>query len=398
MPARGSSDSHRPDERETLLRLTRTPELFAAIDSAGGSELQVQARLREEYPAELVRMALEVVDMRRAATGKFTRAARMWLTRQGLEQATPEVVAQHKARRFAAASGGDAVWDICCGVGGDAIALAEVRDVIAVDLDPAQACRTELNGKVYELGPRLATRVEDVCTLDLAGKLVHADPDQRARGARSRRLEQSVPPLDWMQGLTQTARGGAIKVSPASNFGGKFPDAEIELISLDGECKEATVWFGELRGESPWRATVLPVGATLAGHPLDVPTDVRAIGRYVYDPDPAIVRAGLVDLLTRETGLWRLDAAEEYLSSDAPVASPFVRAFEVLDILPNNVRAVRQAVRERGWGSVEIKCRHVKVDADAIRRRLPLEGSEPGVMLHARIDGKTRVILARRVG
>lgn len=385
------------DEAATLQRLVETPELIAAIAAESGSEFQVQGRLRERFPPELVRMALEVAALRRRAEGKFTRAERLWLTRQGLEQATPEAVARHKADRFAAASGNDPVWDLCCGIGGDAIALAQVRSVVAVDADPAQLLRTRLNAAVYGVEARVQTVQADVTTLDLTGRLVHVDPDRRSRGERTLRLERVSPPLGWLQELTHRARGGAIKVSPASNFGGKFPAAEVELVSLQGECKEATIWFGELRRDEPWRATVLPAGASLAGHPLAAATNVRPLGRFLYDPDPAVVRAGLIDLLAEQTGLWRLDAAEEYLSGDGEIASAFCTPFAVEEVLPNNPTAIRQAVRRRGWGAVEIKCRHVKVDADAIRRKLPLEGRDAGVLVFARLAGRTQAVLAKRL-
>ena len=90
------------------------------------------------------------------------------------------------------------------------------------------------------------------------------------------------------------------------------------------------------------------VSSRPAGSPSSriMPTDVRPPGRYLYDPDSAVVRAGLVDLLARDVGLWRLDDAEEYLSSDNLISSPFCTPFEVLALLGNNTKAVRQAVRD----------------------------------------------------
>lgn len=387
----------RTDEAEVLWQLTQTPELFEAIAAERGRvpEFRLQEQLRERFAPELVRMALEVVDLREKASGKFSRAAELWLSRQGLEQATPEPVAQHKARRFQAVE--SVIRDLCCGIGSDVIALAEQGRVLAVDRDPAACLRTQLNATVYGVADRVETRTDDVTSLDLREEFVHVDPDRRAGANRARRIEQYSPGLDWLQELTRTARGGAIKVSPASNFGGKFPDAEIELISLHGECKEATIWFGELRGAAAWRATALPAGETIAGHPLDVLTDVRPPGRYLFDPDPAIVRAGLVDVLAAQLGLWRLDPAEEYLSGETLVESAFVSAFEILESLSNNEKEIRKAVRHSGWGQIEIKCRHVPVNADAMRKRLPLGGTEAGVLLFARLAGRTRALLARRV-
>ena len=79
--------------------------------------------------------------------------------------------------------------------------------------------------------------------------------------------------------------GGGIKASPASNFGGKFPHAEIELVSLEGECKEATIWFGELAEPGLWRTTVLPSGETIAGDPL------AAVVPSLF-PGPVSLRSG----------------------------------------------------------------------------------------------------------
>jgi hypothetical protein len=168
-------------------------------------------------------------------------------------------------------------------------------------------------------------------------------------------------------------------------------------VSLDGECKEATVWFGELAGATAWRATALPNGATLTGDPLAAVVDFSEPLRYVFDPDPAVVRAGLVDVLAEHLDVHRLDAAEEYLTSDREIASPFVRGFEVLANLPNNDRAVRDFFRGSNFGDVEIKCRHIPIHADAIRRKLPLPGTTRGTLIFARVSGKSRAIVCQRL-
>ena len=187
-----------------------------------------------------------------------------------------------------------------------------------------------------------------------------------------------------------------MKISPASNFGGKFSDAEIELVSFQGECKEATVWFGELARDSLFRATVLPAGESIAGHPLEVAVPVSPLRHYIYDPDPAVVRAGLVDLLADHLGLCRLDDTEEYLTADQLVRSPFVQTFETLTNLPNNERDLKAWLRKSEIGQLEIKCRHIPIQADVLRRKLPLSGSIPAVVLFARLEGKARIIGARR--
>lgn len=380
------------EECRILQELKRTPQLLAQIGEFAGNELALQSRLRREFSDELVRAAMSLHELRHKGLTKFSRASSMWFDRKGLEQSTSEQVAIHKARRF---SGN--VRDLCCGIGSDAIALASHCSVTAVDLNPAACLRSRWNAEIYGVDSRMEFRCADVLQLDESGGLIHIDPDRRSGSeGKASRIEDYVPDVAALQQLMSRARGGAIKIGPASNFGGKFPGTEIELISLSGECKEATVWFGELAGNQPFRATSLPSGETIAGHPLDAAAPLSPLGEYIYDPDPAVVRAGLLDLVAVQLGLCRLDGAEEYLTSDALATSAFVHPFEVLAELPNNENEVRAWLRKSDFGQLEIKCRHVPIQAEALRRRLPLPGAQPGVLLFARLDGKTRAICARR--
>jgi len=387
---------HTDADCRLLEELRLRPEIFTVVGEVQGSELARQAQLRKAFPDDQVRLALLIHDLRLRAAAKFMRADRMWFDRVGFEQCTAEPVARHKASRFPRET---PVWDLCCGIGGDALALAAEHPVIAVDKLPAAMWRTQANAEVYGVADRIQLFLNDIesCEIPTDG-FVHFDPDRRGgQTTRANRLEDYQPGLEFLQQLTLRCRGGAIKVGPASNFGGKFPNAEIELISLHGECKEATVWFGELAGPQPCRATVLPSGETLTGHPLSVVVPITPLGAYVYDPDPAVVRAGMIDLCAERVGLTRLDAAEEYLTSDALETSPFVTPFRVIAELPNNDRALRHCLRAHSAGKYEIKCRHVRLDVEKLRRQLPEEGSAAVTLMLARLAGKTRWIVAERV-
>ena len=384
------------DDSSLLVALRASPALFEAIAQADSTEKEfhLQQRLRREFPDELVRTALTLRDLRHkaAAARKFSRAEQMWFTPTGLEQATSEPVAQHKAKRFEGL-----VWDYCCGIGGDSIALANRGEVRAVDLDPAMCLRTEWNAEVYGVREQLTTVVANVTESHERSGRLHIDPDRRPGGRqRVLRVEDCSPGLDVLHQLISEFRGGAIKLSPASNFGGKFLGAEIELISLYGECKEATIWFGDLAGEASFRATTLPSGETIAADPLSARVDITPPRAFICDPDPAIVRAGLVDVLAEQQQLTRLDDAEEYLTGDAPLVSPWLQTFRILDVLPNNDRELRAACRRFEFASVEIKCRHLPIEVERVRRKLTLEGNRPGVLIFARMAGKATVLVCER--
>ena len=385
------------DEESFLLRrLKDCPEIFAAISASTPTELSSQRKLRETFDEELVRAALSVHEARQRATDLLPDADQLWLTRVGLEQCTSREVAAHKAKRFSQSA---SVSDLCCGIGVDAAAIAEHAQVTAIDTAAAMCLRTEWNAAIWHRSEHIRTQCADVTSLDWAGKIVHVDPDRRSgRDRPTKRLELYQPSLEWMQKLTRTAAGGGIKVSPASNFLQKFPGCEIELISLKGECREATVWFGSLAGEHAFRATALPTGETISADPLSAWTNVvPAAAEYIFDPDPAIVRSGLLDVMAEQYSIQRLDAEEEYLTGSECVTSGFVTAFRIEAVLSGNLKDLKQHLRTAPSTHYEIKCRRIPTNADTVRRQLPTGTAAPRVIFFARISGRGTIVVAHRV-
>jgi THUMP domain-like/RNA cap guanine-N2 methyltransferase len=370
----------------------------AAIARAGPSDI---ARWRKSSTASWVNAALRLVEGRRKGAAKFARADRMWFDPVGVEQATAEAVARHKARRFA---GGVVVVDLCSGIGGDSMAMAESCRVIAVDLDEGMTRRAAWNAGIYEVGDRvLPVRGRAERFPIPAGARLHVDPDRRASGrGRARKLGDYSPGLDALLALTSSADGGAIKLGPASDFEAHFsgPGFEVEVISLGGECKEATAWFGDLAGQGiRRRATCLPAGATWTD--LDGPSTSRPsegpVLAFVFDPDPALTRSGLLDGFAAVHGLHRVASGVDLLTGPGRVGSPFLSGFEVLEVFPLDLKILRREVAARGLGPLEIKTRGLDLRPEEYRAALRPEGPNPATwLLIAGRGGPGRAILARR--
>ncbi len=184
-------------------------ELLAALrDEPAGPDaaLRLGARLRARYPAALVADAFTQHELRLAARTKFTRAADMYFTRAGLEQASAEVVARHRAGRYPA---GDPLADLCCGIGGDLAALAAGHQVLAVDRDPLHLRIARANAEVLGVADAVTTACADVRDVSLAGVAgVFIDPARRTGRGRLP-TGASEPPLDWCLSLAdRVSRAG----------------------------------------------------------------------------------------------------------------------------------------------------------------------------------------------
>ena len=341
--------------------------------------LGLGTRLRERHPPELVAAAITQHDLRAQAAGKFAAAGRMWFTREGLEQASAEPLARHRADRYARFG---RVADLCCGIGGDLCALAPGRDALAVDLDPVHLRMARENARVHGAG-RLAAVCADVRDLrPPASGAVFVDPARRTGGGRLPAGE-SRPPLDWCLRLAGRVAAVGIKAAPGLPLDLVPPGWEVELLADRRELKEAVLWSPELATTSR-RATVFPGPDTLEAQP-GPPLDCAPPGAYLLDPSPAVTRAGLVEELARDLGAWKLDPQIAFLSADQPLRTPFGRLFAVDASLPWNLKRLRGVLRERGVGAVEVRKRGSAVDTDDLTARLRLRGDARAVVVLTRV-------------
>ncbi|MCX4698521.1 methyltransferase domain-containing protein [Streptomyces sp. NBC_01352] len=376
-----------------------TPEGRALLDAVRGTapadELAVATRLRREHPADLVSAALGQARLRQRAEAKFGAedAGRMFFTPNGVEQSTRASVASYRAERFRAL-GVRSVADLCCGIGGDAIALARagVR-VLAVDRDPATVAVARANADVLGLDDLIEVREADVTEVDTAGyDAVFVDPARRGGRGRIFDPEAYSPPLSWAIGTALKAPHAALKVAPGIPHEAVPADAEAEWISDGGDVKEAVLWFGT--GAGAVRATLLPGPRTLLGRGLPNPR-VRSVGRYLYEPDGAVIRAHLVAEVAEDLDGGLVDETIAYITADELRPTPYASAYEITDRLPFNVKKLKALLREREVGILTVKKRGSAVEPEELRRKaLPKQhGRNSATVFLTRVAGAPTMLL-----
>lgn len=392
-----------PYEESDALRLGATlrnaghdPQLVAAV--------LTQARLRARGQEKF---------------GEFT--SRMLLTPRGLEQATRLPVAALHARRFLDA-GVRTLADLGCGIGGDAMAAAALGlDVIAVDLDPVTVAVATVNLSAF---PTARAELGDAAAFDVSRvDGVWMDPARRTTSGPARRLydpEECSPPLSEVVRIARRLGRGSdgagadgalgVKLGPGIDHAALPPGTETQWISWHGQVLEADCWFGPLRTPGVSRSALVigrdgasrlddrDHGEVAEASGADAVSAVAPgeLGAHLYEPDGAVIRAGLLGVLAERLGAHTIDPTIAYLTSDDAIASPFAHGYTVRDAMPFGVKRLTAYLREHRLGRVEIKKRGTAVESDELRRRLRPRrfGDESATLILTRIDGEQSVIVA----
>ncbi|ODT09439.1 MAG: SAM-dependent methyltransferase [Microbacterium sp. SCN 70-18] len=387
-----------------LRLLDEIPTVGSADDVA-----RTVSRLRAAgHSPDLVSAVVGQARLRARAKTKFGDfASRMLFTRAGLEQATRLSIAARHAGRFRDA-GIRHVFDLGCGIGGDALGLAALgMTVDAVDADEVTAAIAAYNLAPFgtDVRVRNARAEETVAELGPAAPEATAawlDPARRTAGhsetARTRPEDWS-PSLEWVFDLAARVPAG-MKLGPGLDRALIPDDVEAQWVSADGSTLELVLWSGILARQGVRRAALVIRGD--AAHELTASEDAadepaRELGAFLHEPDGAVIRARLIGDVARSLEAGMLDPQIAYLTSDAALTSPFVQSFRVREELPTDVKALARALRERGIGTLEIKKRGVDVDPAALRTKLKLRGDESATLLLTRVGTTRRAILADRV-
>ena len=351
------------------------------------------SRSAPDTPPDLLAVALTQAGLRVRAAAKFgTQAAAMYFTPDGLEQATRLSVATHRAARLTA-FGASTVVDLGCGIGGDLLAFAGAGLTAAgVDVDPVRVAVASAN--LSALGLAGAVAVADALEVDVSPfDVAFADPARRTGRGRTFSPDAWTPA--WSFAETLLTRDACVKTAPGIPHDVIPAGVEAEWVSADGEVKEAALWGGRLATVDR-RATVIRDGGLATLTEEDDPgADVVPLGRFLYEPDGAVIRAGLVTAVAAGVQGGLVDRHIAYVTGDASFHTPFARSYEVLETLPHREKPLRAALHERGIGRLTIKKRGVDVVPDQLRKRLALSGDNEATIVLTRVAGHGTCLLVR---
>jgi hypothetical protein len=357
--------------------------------------------LSKRFPPSLARAALEIAILRREAATKFPFADRLYLTRQALEQATSFELSSYRAERFRQFP---YIADLGCSIGGDTFALAQIAPTIGLDIDLLRLSMASANHLALGLSQNTQL-IQSNLTFSLPFKVrsvaLFFDPARRAGDHRFFSVQQYQPPLSIIQSWLPDFPSLGVKISPGVDLAelNRY-EAEIEFISLHGELKEAVLWFGSFNTAFR-RATVLPGPYQLVVHPPNrmplAPTLISNPGSFLYEPDPSVIRSGLVTTLAEILNASQIDPEIAYLTSDALSPTPFARVWRIIDWFPFHLKRLRTYLRQRHIGHVTVKKRGSPIEPDFLIHQLRLEGDQDCILVLTHLRGEPIVIICNGV-
>jgi THUMP domain-like len=405
------------------LRVMERQELVSLLSPAGQKLLssisydsktdvvKLVSQLRGEgYDPSMVAAVLTQAKLRKRAEAKFGEfASQLLFTEAGLEQASRLAVAALHAGRLRDA-GVKSVADLGCGIGAESLAFASLEMAVAAyEIDEVTAaCAT------YNLLPFYDAKVElaDVTSLDFRGsqpaEALFFDParrdldgPKRAKAARKFDPSQFSPNFDWVVEQCQLSgvRAAGIKLGPGHPHEAIPEGCEAQWVSVDGDLVELGLWFGAAARPGVARSALLigksgrhelTTGETQTEH-----APLGDLGSFVFEPDNAVVRSHLIGLLAADLGLHSFSAGIAYLTGTELVASPWLKAYEVIEEMPFDRKKLKARLRELNIGVLEIKKRGSDIVPEQLRKELSLKGSEAATLIVTRIGEAHRAILCR---
>jgi SAM-dependent methyltransferase len=383
------------------VRRDECEQALVQLAKAGAADASALADIRRRLGTDLAQLVAVAAALQSKARSKLGQAGSdphlWWVTEQSLQQASAWQVARVKASWFDDRT----VYDLCCGIGGDAIRLAGRGPLVAVDRDALMVAMAAANlAKLSAVSEPPRVVCGDALGLAIPrGSGLHVDPDRRPGGTRRSRPELYQPSLADVLRIAAGASAAVIKLAPAARLDAalgaadKLGAARRCWISLSGGVREQSLLLGgaiERAGLADVARAAVAVAADgsaawfAPGGEVTMAADAAARPlSWLIDPDAAVRAAGLTESFARRHQLRLLGHPSGFLTSaddshalPAEVARMAV-AGRVIWSGSCDDRKLRRELRQRGVFPATVKVRGTDHDPVRLRERYRSCGDVP---------------------
>ena len=332
-------------------------------------------------------------------------------SRLAMEQCSSEATARYKAGLAGRTSSPSRLTDLTGGFGVDCTVMATAFDEVTyVERNPALCAVTAANFAVFGL-----THVQ-VVQDDARNVLqrlpmqdwIVVDPARRdTAGRKMVSLADCEPDVVEMESLLLSkARRVLIKCSPMLDISQSLRQLrsvqEVHVVAVQNECKELLL----ICGSSPIEPTIHAVnlradGSIESGFTFTseeeqacTPSYTNRVGRWLYEPNVALLKAGCFRLPAVRYGLMKLHPNSQLYTSDTRCPDFPGRTFEVVGASGFGKQEVKTLLGDMRKANIAV--RNFPESVEVLRKRLHLsEGGNDYLFASTLADNRHTLIHCR---
>lgn len=321
-----------------------------------------------------------------------------------MEQCSSEKTARYKADLVS----GDTMADLSGGFGVDCVAFSTKFHQCHYVEPQATLCDImSYNLKQLHVNHVLVhqTNMEDFIDTINYCDFFYVDPSRRdVNGNRVVTLEDCIPNIiQHKEKLLSKATMLMVKMSPMLDIKrtlSQLPETKsVHVLAVDGECKELLFLL-----EKDFVGTPEFVAENMKNDHSDrlkfsMEEEVNAVpdfiedelGRYLYEPNAAVMKAGAFKLLSERYSLKKLQMHSHLYTSDKMVEGFPGRIFQVYEVIPFNRKDLKEKMKEVKKANVAV--RNFPLSAEDLKKQLKLEDGGMVYIYGTTLRGERKVII-----
>ncbi len=378
------------EELHKFINDNRTRALLKAHIDDDPSEFALHYSEKSNLP---VRAVAEQIACYKKAVKKLPLLSKKEILyeRVALEQSSSEATARYKTTLMQ----GQRLFDCTGGLGIDTFFLSTLFDkVVYCEKNPILAGLFSENIKTLKK-TNITVHTGDCITIlsqypDNSFDWIYSDPSRRDTRGRYVGFSRCEPDITgYIELFYKKAPNICIKASPAF----EMSEAEMQLpglyttvvVSVEGECREILFL---LNRKASSRSPLVKVVMLAADGAVEVEVERKGdeklsricsntIGRYFYDPDPAIIKSRCSERVAEEFCIPFVNNTIDYMTSERCVIDFPGRIFEVVTVIPWQRKKVKQYLKEKNIIKANIARRDFPLAPEEIKEMLKLgDGGE----------------------
>lgn len=325
-----------------------------------------------------------------------------------MEQCSSEATARYKASLV----GGGTFADLSGGFGVDTMALANVFDQ-GYYVEPSVELCALFGHNAQALDIR-NVQIRQGCMEEILPTLpdtdfLYLDPSRRdSHGNRVVTLGECTPNISAHKALllTKARKGVLVKLSPMLDLKSalqQLPETqEIHVLAVHGECKEVLFLLGHDKAEDMEYHAVNIQGDNVQYFQFSSREETEAkpeladhVGKYLLEPNAAVMKAGAFKCVATRHGLQKLHAHSHLYTCDEQVPDFPGRVFTVEKVVPFSKKEIKRQLA--GMDKANVAVRNFPWNAEELRKQLRLgDGGDVYLFGTTLRDGGKVLVVTRK--